>query len=227
MSGHNTSYQEAQITGDLQTYTYEFTMDKPTDSASRFSIALGSPDDGKTTYDPHEVIIDNVVVRKVVPVISLIQNGTFENDKEHWLEYWGGSWEDDPAGAGNGTATGSCIVTAGELEVNITKVAVKEYTPQIKQENLLLEKDATYILSFKARSLDARTIKADILDSVYNWYGGSTFDLTTEDEVYTFTFTPTKDISDGVLTINFGTIPGKTSVATTIYLDDITIIKQK
>lgn len=58
-------FEEVQLTEELKTYKYEFTMDKPTDSASRFSFALGSPD-SVTTYEPHEIIIDNVVVRKVV-----------------------------------------------------------------------------------------------------------------------------------------------------------------
>lgn len=216
-------YQDVEITDELKTYTFEFTMDKPTDSASRFSFALGSPDDGVTTYDPHELIIDNVVVRKVVPVVPLIQNGTFDNDKEHWLEYWGGSWEDDPEGAGNGTATGSCEVVSGELVINITKVGNKDYIPQIKQENLVLEEGVTYTVSFKARADVPRSIKADILDSTYNWYGGSTFDLTTENEIYTFEFTSSKSVSDGTLTINLGIIPGKDSAATTVYLDDIQI----
>ena len=167
------------------------------------------------------------MVRKVVPPATLILNGTFDSGKEHWLEYWGGSWEDDPEGEGNGTAIGSCNVVSGELEVNITKVAIKEYTPQIKRENLLLEEGETYTLSFKGRALEERSIKMDILDSVYNWYGGSTFDLTTEDDIYTFTFTPNKSIDDGVLTINFGTIPNKTSIPTTVYLDDILLKKQQ
>jgi len=217
-------YEEIQLTDELKTYKYQFTMDKPTDSASRFSFALGNTDN--ILYPQHEIIIDNVVVRKVVPSASLIVNGNFDNGKDHWLEYWGGSWEDDPEGASNGTAIGSCNVVSGELEVNITKVGIKEYTPQIKQENLALEKDVTYILSFKARALDARSIKLDILDSVYNWYGGSAFDLTTEDAIYTFSFTPSKTITDGVLTINFGTITGKPSEATTIYIDDVSLTKQ-
>ena len=221
-----TSYLQENVllTNELKTYTYEFTMNKATDSVSRFSFALGNTDN--TPYAQHEVTIDNVVVRKVVPPATLILNGTFDNEKEHWLEYWGGNWEDAPEGASNGTAKGSCNIANGELEVNITQVGIQAYTPQIKQENLLLEKDVTYTLSFKARALDARSIKVDILDSVYNWYGGSTFDLTTEDDNYTLTFTPNESISDGVVTINFGTIPDKTSVATAVYLDDILLIKQ-
>ncbi|HHV30127.1 MAG TPA: family 16 glycosylhydrolase [Clostridium sp.] len=217
-------FEEVQLTDELKRFKYEFTMDKPTDSASRFSFALGSPD-SVTTYEPHEIIIDNVVVRKAV-TDSLILNGTFDNDKEHWLEYWGGEWEDVPEGEGNGTAIGSCKVTEGELEVDITKVGIKDYTPQIKQENLALQEGETYTVSFKARALDPRSIKVDILDSTYNWYGGSTFDLTTEDDTYTFTFAANKSITDGVLTINLGTISDKTSAATTVYLDDILLVKQ-
>lgn len=217
-------YEKVLLTNELKTYKFEFTMSKATDPASRFSFALGNTDN--IPYPPHEIIIDNVVVRKVVPPSSLILNGTFDDNKEHWLEYWGGSWEDVPEGAGNGTATGSCNVNLGELEVIITKVGIKEYTPQIKQENLMLERDVPYTLSLKARALEPRSIKIDILDSVYNWYGGTTFDLTTEDANYTFTFTPSKNIPDGVLTINFGTIPDKSSAATTVYLDDILLFNQ-
>jgi len=217
-------YKEVQITGELQTFKYEFTMDKPSDSASRFSFALGSPDDGVTTYPAHELIIDNVVVRKVVN--NIIKNGTFDNGKENWSEYWGGPWEDSSEGEGDGTATGSCEVVSGELVINITKVGNKDYIPQIKQENLFLEEGVTYTVSFKARADVPRSIKADILDATYNWYGGSTFDLTTEYEIYTFEFTSSKSVSDGTLTINLGTIPDKDSAATTVYLDDIQITKK-
>lgn len=224
--------ENVSLTNELKTYKYEFTMNKETDKVSRFSFALGNTD--KTAYDKHEVIIDNVVVRKVVTPATLILNGTFDTDKEHWAEYWGGSWEDSPKGASNGTATGSCNIVNGELEVNITNVGIQTYTPQIKQEKLSFEKGATYTLSFKSRALEARSIKVDVMNSEYKWYGGSDFDLTTEDDIYTLTFTVNESIgddgvltiSDGLLAINFGTIPDKTSLATTVYLDDITLIKK-
>jgi len=204
-------YQEVELTNELKTFKYEFTMSKPTDSSSRFNFALGNTEN--KTYAPHEIIIDNVVVRKVATPSALILNGTFDDGMEHWQEYWG-------------DCEGSCRVTDGELEINITKVGTADYMPQIKQENIALQEGVTYTLSLKARALEARSIKVDILDSSYNWYGGTIFDLTTEDAVYTFTFTQSKSINNGVLTINLGTIEGKTSAATTVYLDDILLEQQ-
>jgi len=166
-------YQEVELTNELKTFKYDF--------------ALGNTEN--KTYAPHEIIIDNVVVRKVATPSALILNGTFDDGMEHW----------------------------GELEINITKVGTADYMPQIKQENIALQEGVTYTLSLKARALEARSIKVDILDSSYNWYGGTIFDLTTEDAVYTFTFTQSKSINNGVLTINLGTIEGKTSAATTVY----------
>ncbi|GAE86813.1 hypothetical protein JCM21531_137 [Acetivibrio straminisolvens JCM 21531] len=125
-------YQEVELTNELKTFKYEFTMSKPTDSASRFNFALGNTEN--KTYAPHEIIIDNVVVRKVATPSALILNGTFDNGTEHWLQYWGGEWEDSSPGAGDGTAEGSWEVTDGELKISITKVGIKDYTPQIKQE---------------------------------------------------------------------------------------------
>jgi len=52
-------------------------MSKPTDSASRFNFALGNTEN--KTYAPHEIIIDNVVVRKVATPSALILNGTFDD----------------------------------------------------------------------------------------------------------------------------------------------------
>jgi len=34
-------YQEVELTNELKTFKYEFTMSKPTDSASRFNFCFG------------------------------------------------------------------------------------------------------------------------------------------------------------------------------------------
>lgn len=216
--------ENVSLTNVLKPYTYTFTMTHDTDLAPRFSFALGNV--AGTTYDPHEIYIDNVVIKKVIPITDLILNGTFDASKDHWEEYWGGVWEDAPAEAGNGTATGTATIVDGELEIAISTLGIKDYTPQIKQGNLSLEVGQTYTLTFSARALEARAIKVDVLDTSYAWYGGTTFDLTTDDKVYTLTFEASKSINDGVLSINFGTIADETSNATTVYLDNISLIKE-
>lgn len=99
-----------------------------------------------------------------------------------------GSWENSSAVASGHTMS----VKNGAIEYVITDVGANDYDVQLKQMGLKLEKDATYVVSFDAKSTETRTIKANVMNGTYVWYGGTGVELTkgkTQNVEFEFTMT--------------------------------------
>ncbi|SHM77474.1 carbohydrate binding domain-containing protein [Gracilibacillus kekensis] len=57
--------QTVSLTDTLETYTFTFDMTEPTDVAAKFGFALGKDEEGLTPLEAHDVVIDNVLLKKV------------------------------------------------------------------------------------------------------------------------------------------------------------------
>ncbi|MDD3478052.1 MAG: carbohydrate binding domain-containing protein, partial [Candidatus Izemoplasmatales bacterium] len=142
-----------------------------------------------------------------------IVNGDFEDPLE---EPWG-HW------AGEGGAS-SVEIVEGVLQYHVTAVGNLTYSNQFSQVDRLVETGKIYQLSFKAKADDVRPMIVQLERRTdYTRYWTTTVDLTTDWVTYTFAFEVTLPTTDaGKLGFFLGNI-GTTSVATTVYLDDIVI----
>ncbi|WP_208591910.1 carbohydrate binding domain-containing protein [Gracilibacillus suaedae] len=57
--------QTVSLTDTMETYTFTFEMTESSDPAAKFGFALGKDGDGLTPSEGHDVLIDNVLLKKV------------------------------------------------------------------------------------------------------------------------------------------------------------------
>jgi len=152
-------------------------------------------------------------VREALLNSFYIVNGDFSDP----LEAPWGQW------AGDGGACTTTIVD-GVLVYDVTAIGSLTYSNQFSQVDRIVETGKIYQLTFMAKADDVRPLKVQLEDrSDYTLYWNTTVDLTTDWETYTFAFEVTlPSITTGKLGFFLGNI-GTTSVATTVYLDNIVI----
>ena len=210
----------------------EYTLDvgnKATDSAISFVVSMGQIADKETPVS--EIEISDICVKKVSgedtpgeeiePVeigTELIKNGDFANGKENWEE---------------GIAEGGAVTTAytdGKATYEITNAGTADYSVQLKQTGLTLEKGAHYKMNVKLKSTADRTVRLALLDSEADWAAyGEQADI----ELHTDrarSISRIIDVGDKptVNTIHFVISMGKigeNTPASTIEISEISIIK--
>lgn len=146
---------------------------------------------------------------------NLIQNGDFANGDTNWMN----------AVTAPGEATAD--FSSGKAVYNITNVGNADWNIQLKQSGLTLEQGAAYIVSFKIKSTEARTVRYAFLDSVYSWYGGEDVVLAANEEKTVNTeMTVTNATCDAIdLVISMGMISEDTPVST-IEISEVSLIKK-
>ena len=193
-------------------YAFLFTAPATTDSAS-LQFNLGRIDGYESTSVAALVSFDDVCL---VEVDNLI-NGT------EWSKYDG---ENNP---GEGIVPGEVSIgeVDGKLKVDVTNVGSANNAPQIKTGSFSLVENGKYVITFGAIANTDRAVELAILDPGrgWAWYGGTKYTLSTEDSNYTFLFTSPATTDTAELQFNFGTIEGfgATSVAATVYLNNVVI----
>lgn len=184
--------QVIDVAGDYKRYEATFLMECATDEKTILSISMGAVS-GTQITQKHRVAIDNIVLEEVSapekedkpnepenpsdtpsnqptenPDGEMIQNGNFANGSDHWIA---------PI-----TSPGEATVdfSDGKVKFTVTNPGTADWNVQLKQEKLCLENGATYDVSFKIKSTEARTVKFALLNpnAGYDWYGGA--DLTLE-----------------------------------------------
>ena len=150
-----------------QKYELVFRMTGETDLKSVLSISMGAVD-GVQITQKHRICIDNIVLEKteapVEPEVpageNLLKNGDFSSGETDWTKAV--------------TSPGEATITFAQNKVviNITNVGDQDWSVQLKQEGIKLEKGCTYRMKFKAKSTKARTIKCGLMNASYAWYGG-------------------------------------------------------
>jgi beta-glucanase (GH16 family) len=215
-----------ELTEQKQHYSFEFKM--PTDDLAALKFLMGKS--SQSPVGPHEIMIDNVVVKvKNAPVpepdLSTpgIDNGSFDHGFEGWSSWWGDQW--------SGYAEGTISSEMGELKVAINQVGGSSYAAQVFQKDLLFEKGSSYTVTFHARADDPRKMNVNIGKELSQepWFVPfapiQTFDLTSEMKPYSFTFYMSEEsYDDGKLVFELGNIVDG-NAATNVYLDNITIQK--
>lgn len=158
------------VNGEWQSFDVEFQMKRDTDLKSILSISMGAVG-GTSITTNHTVNIDN---------ISLVE---IEPPKQEEVEV--GSNMLKPLIAdnelGNGWevscwANGECTTAVNNesVVVKISSVGKQDSSVALKYSDLIMEKGASYKLTFKAMSTEDRDIKPCFMDPVneYSWYGG-------------------------------------------------------
>ncbi len=164
------------------------------------------------------VCIDNVVVTEN----SLIKNGSFNAGTTGWTE-----WHD------TSEADLSFVIDSlsedNAADFTIKKTGSEDWKIQLKQENVPLEKDQYYKLTFKAKSSKTRKMRAimqGLEDKNWEVYSGeNTVKLTSKYKTYTKVFQMTAD-SDPKAQISFclGAVAGKAiNTQHRVCIDDVNL----
>ena len=144
-----------------------------------------------------------------------MKNGDFSNGETDWIKAV--------------TSPGAATITFAQNKavVNITNVGDQDWSVQLKQEGIKLEKGCTYRMKFKAKSTKARTIKCDLMNASYDWYGGADLPLREDtEEAIEFEFTVDKDTDSNIgLSISMGIIENVATPASEITLSDFELVK--
>ena len=217
--GNWTPYTEQVIslTNNYTTFTKTFQMTSTTDPATILSFSMG--DVGENLFDgdgkpiPHLVSFDNIKLEEVGA--EMIKNGDFAAADSNWNH-------------DNGSAT----FADGKATYEIAANAPEEWTAQLKQSGLTLQKGASYDVSFKIKSSVSRTVKFVFLTPApsYDWYGGEdVISLTAgEEKIFKTTVTIGKDTNSAVdFIISMGKVaPDGELGAHTIEIDDVSVQKK-
>ena len=223
---------KAALTGEWQNFSKVFRMGEDTDPNTILSISLGAVGGTRIT-EKHTVVIDNITLEETDPVEEppvepgepdpneMIVNGNFASGETHWVKEVGSLAEAN--------------FTDGKAVFNISDVGSNDWDIKLRYEDLLkLEQGATYKVKMKIKSTATRTVKYSFMTSEYKWYGGEDLALAADElkEVsYDMTVGQDEDgndlgtSEDITFSISMGKIANEDTPASTIEIDDISVIK--
>ena len=182
---------------------------------------VGYPDES-TTYDDQQFAIDyvkvyqkdsydenvekpikNVVLRKPDASGNYINNGDFSVAEDLTDDT---NWKFLTAQGGEGSAE----IKDKQIVISTTKAGNADYSIQLVQPNVPLQKGGKYKVTFDAYADAARTMIADISGPDHNYtryLSDTTVDLGTEKKTYTLAFQMTSDSdANGRLEFNLGNV---------------------
>lgn len=151
----------------------------------------------------------------IITPVERIQNGGFENAT------LGSNWQNEQH---NG-ATATFTVDATQRQtgnqsakIQVTNTSGTDWHAQFKYVNFSFKKDSNYVLKFAAKADKSRLIGVGLMrnDAPYTWYGGQSFNLTTDWQTFQISFTATEDIvNTGRISFSVGHTTGS------IWLDNV------
>ncbi|MBU0997732.1 MAG: carbohydrate binding domain-containing protein [Firmicutes bacterium] len=199
-----------------------------TDVVVTGTVDTATPGDYVLTYSLTDASGNVLEVTRTITVVAatefgssfVLVNADFETEQLASVTENGWYWKT------SGTGAFTASVSGGVATVNVTSLGTATYGVQFFQQNRTLESGAIYKISFKAKADIARPIQMAIegsASSTTRLYD-EIFDLTTDWETYTttVTFPQVFGFTNGKFAFFMGLV-GTTSVATTIYLDDVVI----
>lgn len=216
------------LTTEYQTFTQTFQMRAEDDPKAFLSICAGAVN-GKQITENHSVYVDDIsLVEAPAPApgtaapeveagVNQLKNADFANGTENW----------DGFGDLGSPAEGSVAAVDGAIVADIKNAGTEDFHVQLKQGGIVLEEGETYKLSFKASSTVDRQIKADFLDPAngYAWYGGGTFDLTSEEKEFEVTFKVDKETNPNMyMMLSMGKV-GNNTPASTVKVSGLSLVK--
>jgi endoglucanase len=146
-----------------------------------FSAGFGIYD--PVAKNPRQGLLDALLNDPMYPVSETILNQLYKDE----FKLTTTDWQLYTQQTGNATRT----LQNDEIQIVVNNGSTETWHVQLAKNNVKIEKDKMYLLSFTARSTGDRTINAYIgkSSSPYTAYsGGSSFLLTTEKKAFSFTF---------------------------------------
>ncbi len=196
----------ASLTTEMQTFTYTFTYDGTAESG-KIDFELGVIGDATAGV----ITFDNIEMTDGTDPVGVV-NGDFEQ-----VVGWGSY-----AHAADGAEMSMDIVN-GELVIDVTNIGTAFWNVQLFQEGIDVVQGATYVVVFDAKADVARDMNFVFIDANGKEFR-QVFDLTTEMQTFTFTFTYDGTATTGKLDFELGNI-SDSSVATAVTLDNINIFR--
>jgi len=204
------------------TVTYPAPFDQPFHIILNLAVGgswVGYPDDAtfesqnysvdyvkvwqKDSYDDSDVKkpVKDVVLRDPDANGNYVVNGDFAVAEDLTDEE---NWQFLTQSEGEATAE----IKENAISINTTKEGTVDYSIQLVQPNLPMQKGATYKVSYDAYADEARKMMSKVSAPDNGWAvygGGETVDLTTEKQTYTYEFRMTSDDdANGRLEFNMG-----------------------
>lgn len=205
-----------------QTYSVLFRMDYATDNDAVFNVSMGTVN-GRRITSNHAISLNNIKLEAMPANFmdtlksgdNLIANPSFA--------YGEVAWEGSVVAPGRSSVS----FNGGKATFGITNPGSLDWHVQLKQSGIQLEKDQCYRLTFDASSTAARTMKVGIMDTSYvNWYGGGDIELTPDKKTVTVEFKNTIAAdTNAILMLSMGKIEGVTTPASTIELENFSLVK--
>ncbi|WP_438431156.1 carbohydrate binding domain-containing protein [Gorillibacterium sp. sgz500922] len=207
------------LTSEKKLQQFTFVMKHPTETNAKLEFDLGQMTVGGVVYNaPGEIRLDNIRLSG-----SLIENGLFEENADHWSAYWGDEW--------NGSSAGRLTTDSGAMVIKIDRTGSQNWNPQISQEGIRLEEGKTYRFSFDARAEAPRKMNIGFgkklsEDPWYIGYFGADVELSAESKTYSFTFTMKAATEDNArLDFNVGAFDGSDADLADVRLDNIVLVE--
>lgn len=176
-NGNVVSDHMVDLDTETNTHTIDFDVDLVTDNGVELQFNIGGSDDN--------VYLDNMELIRVLESDglenNLIRNGIFDS-LSHWTTEL------------NHAQASFKVDDSGHFNVNIKDVGDDTWTIQLYQGGVNIEKDATYELSFNARSTINRPVLLQLEHNTdYTTYFAKDVSLTDSWETYNYTFTMDHD----------------------------------
>ncbi|ADU28965.1 carbohydrate binding domain-containing protein [Evansella cellulosilytica] len=173
------------LTDEMQTFSFEFTMD--TDDSVDLKFLLGNVDVGS-----HDIFFDNVKLEvkgereKYFPLV----NGDFSNGLDNWHDHVQGVYD--------GPSAATFVEEAGEAKATVEHTGTNPWDISLSQEGLTLHEGFTYVVEFDARSSIDRALEVVIDNGEAGGYFRHFEDvvqLTNETQTFKYEFDmPTTDV---------------------------------
>mgnify|MGYP005829176547 CR=1 FL=1 len=210
-----------QLTDQVQSYEYTFTLNQATDLGARLEFNIGS-------NGTAPVWIGNVRVEDITsdqegnqskPPLAdgnLIYNGTFDQGDETRMNYW------EMVHLNEAEAVAQVSETERELEIKLENEGVKPGDILIKQGGLQVKKGQEYELTFGARAAEERSIQVELVSGDgQESYGEQEIHLTKEMKSHSLSFQLPADADpEAQLSFKLGGQTGD------VYLDDVRLVPE-
>ncbi|QLY39533.1 DUF5011 domain-containing protein [Hujiaoplasma nucleasis] len=193
------------LTSTPTTFSFMFTYEGANTIDAKLEFLLGKT----TNFAASLVTIDDVEL-SVLQQNDLVVNDNFNNiGWSTWAQDWG--------------AVGGIDIQVinGELVADVTSVSEAFWSVQLFQEGIVLVPGTEYTITFDAKASVARDMNLVLIDANAVEFR-QVFNLTTDMETYTFTFTYDGTATSGKIDFELGNI-SEASVPAVVTFDNITM----
>lgn len=208
------------LTTEMTTSSFEFTMNGTTDEEARFEIWFAQSEVpvwiesiSLKKYEATTEAVEEEIIT-VAPGENMIVNG-------NWATWMGDEW--------SGQSTGELVETDNTMSMGITAVGQASYSAQIFQEGLIFKNGSTYRVTFDAVAQAPKTAYVNVgralpVDPWWTAYAATkTFVFEPEMQTFTFDFLMEEETYDvGKMVFELGTVEGDDTL-TEVTLSNIII----